>query len=209
LTIEQQARQTALKPPLDDTRENFLSLYPSIVYTFVDAIPQYSKNTEPHMYAQTLENITNWDTIGGQSIVGMMRENRNQDRLSALGIVLDNNIPDQMPVEQQKILISNEALSTATPVIIQDNITITPQSDGNIDIDTGDYIITNPAYGNGPLDIGDAIVPGSFAGSPYANLIPPNLNAWYSSSTLMPSTYTVNEAIEEVVRCNCDCWNLA
>jgi hypothetical protein len=25
----------------------------------------------------------------------------------------------------------------------------------------------------------------------------------------MPSTYTVNQAIDEVIRCNCDCWNLA
>jgi hypothetical protein len=57
--------------------------------------------------------------------------------------------------------------------------------------------------------VGDAVEPGSFAGSPYTNLIPPNLNSWYTSSTLMPSTYTVNEAIDEVIRCNCDCWNLA
>ena len=238
LTIEQRARQEGLKPPLDDIRQNFLSLFPSTIYGFIDSVPQYGKNTEPHMYAQTLENISNWNTTGGQSIVGMMREHRNQDRLAALGVALDNNIPDQLPYDQQKILISNGTLPTgvanpnipsgstiaepttpvtptttptSNPIIIRDDVDITPKPTGIVDEGTGDYIITNPEYrGAGDvLDVGNAVVPGSFAGSPYVDLIPPNLNSWYSSSTLMPSTYTVNEAIEEVILCNCDCWNLA
>jgi hypothetical protein len=269
LTIEQRARQEGLRPPLDNgiapgfgvanpaTRENFLSLYPTTIYTFVDSVPQYGKNTEPHMYAQTIENIANWDTIGGQSLVGMMRENRNQSRLTALGISLDNNINDTLPYDQQKVLIANGTLPTglanpnipsgsttanpndpfipnttipSTPVVILDGVEIVPQPPGNINVVTGEYVITNPDVGglteltnpNGltnpnlvnqqpglPIDIGLSEIPGSFAGSPYTDLIPPNLNAWYTSSTLMPSTYTVNEAIDEVVRCNCDCWNLA
>jgi hypothetical protein len=231
LTIEQRARQEGLRPPLDNPRENFLSLYPTSIYTFVDSIPQYGKDTEPHMYAQTLENIANWDTIGGQSIVGMMRENRNQSRLTALGISLDNNIIDKLPYDQQKVLIANGTLPTglanpnipsssttasptdpfiprtttpSTPIIIRDGADVTPQASGNINVDTGEYVINNI-----PIDIGLAETPGSFAGSPYSDLIPPNLNSWYTSSTLMPSTYTVNEAIDEVIRCNCDCWNLA
>ena len=233
LTIEQRARQEGLRPPLDNgnpltaTRENFLSLYPTTIYTFVDSVPQYGKDTEPHMYAQTLENIANWDTIGGQSIVGMMRENRNQSRLTALGISLDNNIIDTLPYDQQKVLIVNGTLPTgvanpnipsgstsantfipnttvtSTPVTIRDGVDVEPQPEGTLN-DTGEYVI-----GDIPIDIGLAEVPGSFAGSPYTDLIPPNLNSWYTSSTLMPSTYTVNEAIDEVIRCNCDCWNLA
>jgi hypothetical protein len=263
LTIEQRARQEGLRPPLDTgvvataERENFLSLYPTTIYTFVDSVPHYGKNTEPHMYAQTIENIANWDTIGGQSLVGMMRESRNQSRLTALGISLDNNINDTLPYDQQKVLIANGTLPTglsnpnipsgsttanpndpfipnttipSTPVVIRDGVEIVPQPPGNINVVTGEYVITNPDVGgltgltdpNGltnpnlvnqqpgsPIDIGLSEIPGSFAGSPYTDLIPPNLNAWYTSSTLMPSTYTVNEAIDEVVRCNCDCWNLA
>jgi hypothetical protein len=239
LTIEQRARQEGLRPPLDNgiapgfgvanpaTRENFLSLFPTTIYTFVDSVPQYGKNTEPHMYAQTLENIANWDTIGGQSIVGMMRENRNQSRLTALGISLDNNIIDVLPYDQQKVLIVNGTLPTglanpnipsgsvtantfipnttipSTPVTIIDSVELEPKPDGTLN-DAGEYVINNI-----PIDIGLSVIPGSFAGSPYTDLIPPNLNSWYTSSTLMPSTYTVNEAIDEVVRCNCDCWNLA
>ena len=237
LTIEQRARQEGLRPPLDNgnpltaTRENFLSLYPTTIYTFVDSIPQYGKDTEPHMYAQTLENISNWDTIGGQSIVGMMRENRNQSRLTALGISLDNNIIDRLPYEQQKVLIANGTLPTgtanpnipsgstianpstpfvpvtttpSTPIIIRDGADVIPQPPGNINVGTGEYVIDGV-----PIDTGLPNIPGSFAGSPYSDLIPPNLNSWYTSATLMPSTYTVDEAIDEVIRCNCDCWNLA
>ena len=231
LTIEQRARQEGLRPPLDNPRENFLSLYPTTIYTFVDSVPQYGKDTEPHMYAQTLENITNWDTIGGQSIVGMMRENRNQSRLTALGVSLDNNIIDRLPYEQQRVLIANGTLPTgtanpnipsgsttadpttpfvpvtttpSTPITIRDGADIVTQPPGNINVGTGEYVIDGV-----PIDTGVPGVPGSFAGSPYSDLIPPNLNSWYTSSTLMPSTYTVDEAIDEVIRCNCDCWNLA
>jgi hypothetical protein len=200
------------------------------------------------MYAQTLENIANWNNIGGQSIVGMMRENRNQNRLTIMGVSLDNNINDTLPYDQQKVLIVNGTLPTglanpnipsgsttaittdpfilsttpvATAVTTVDGVDITPIPGGNIDEDTGEYIVTDTTYVNDqiafpistvilgePLDIGQSVEPGSFAGSPYTNLIPPNLNSWYSSSTLMPSTYTVNQAIEDVIRCNCDCWDM-
>jgi hypothetical protein len=217
LLIEQRARQEGLKPPLDNPRQNFLSLFPTTVYTFVDSIPQFGKDTEPHMSAQTLENISNWNTITGQSIVGMMRENRNQDRLTEIGISLDNNISDKLSRAQQKVLIANGVLPVtnetsdvtppATPVIILGDIEVVPDKIGEIVND--EFIITNPEFGDSVLDIGNAEEPGSFAGTEYANLIPPNLNSWYSSSTLMPSTYTVQDAIDEVVRCNCDCWQLA
>lgn len=237
LTIEQRARMMGLRPPLSDPRENFLSIWPTTMYTFTDSLPNYGRNVEPHMYAQTIENISNWDTVGGQSIVAMMRQDRNQARLSALGIELDNNIPDKLSYDQQKILIANGILPIggsnpnipagaitaspdipytppttlpSSPVIIRDRTPVTPVQAGTIDPDTGEYIIINPVYDNGgAIDTGDGIVPGTFAGSPYINLIPPNLNSWYSSHTLMPSTYTVNSAIDEVIRCNCDCWNLA
>jgi hypothetical protein len=240
LTIEQRARQTGLKPPLEDIRENYISLYPTVVYNFVDDIAQYSKSTEPHMYAQTLENISDLQTTGGQSLVASMRQQRNQDRLVLLGVPLDNNIPDFIPDDQQKALIANGSLPTGTSnpnipsgatIANTDSINITPtavaiQQDavGNeINVTSlGSYDPISDTYivGDSPLsttlDNGAAFIPssnigtpGSFAGSPYTNLIPPELNTWYTSNTLYPSTYTVAEAIDEVVRCNCDCWQLA
>jgi hypothetical protein len=263
LTIEQRARQTGLKPPLEATRQNYMSLFPTVVYNFVDGLAQYAKNTEPHMYAQTMENISDLQTPGGQSAVVSMRQQRNQERLTLLGIELDNNIEDKLPYDQQKILIANGTLPTgtnnpnipsgstiSTTTTTSGNTTTTTANTtsntantttstastvdptgtvvtttpiGTVDPVTGIYYPVDPNYGGQvppvPLDTGNAFTstggntsigtPGSFAGSPYTNLIPPELNSWYSSNTLYPSTYTVSQAIEEVILCNCDCWQLA
>jgi hypothetical protein len=37
-------------------------------------------------------------------------------------------------------------------------------------------------------------------------LLPATLNSAYTSSVLLPSTLSVQEAIDEVIKCNCDCW---
>jgi len=209
LTIEQRARQTILKPPLEDTRNNYLSLFPTVDYAFIDSVPQYSQNTEPHMYAQTLEAITDLSTQGGLSMVAMMRQERNQARLTITGIPLDNNIPDTLPIDIQSQLISNGFVPGGVGTIpslvqIDNGITVTPEPSGIYDPITNDYIVDNQ-----PIDVGGSTEPGSFADSPYTEVIPPELDTWYTGNTLLPSTYTVAEAIDEVVRCNCDCWKLA
>jgi hypothetical protein len=68
---------------------------------------------------------------------------------------------------------------------------------------TGARIPTGDAS---PLDTGEAEFPGSLAGSPESDLLPATLNSAYTSSVLLPSTLSVQEAIDEVVKCNCDCW---
>jgi hypothetical protein len=244
LTVEQRARQAALRPPLDDlVREDYLSVYPTSLETWVDSLGTYGKNVEPHMTAQTIEAISDWSLVGGQSIVGTMRENRNQDRLTAIGVSLDNNISSMLTAAQQSALIANGSLPTstvntnipagsdiadpstnipgeeytgeeytgdtnsATNETIVDDVTISSEPDGYLDEETGLYIVITDGTPE-ELDIGEAIFPGSFAGSPYSKLIPPNLNNWYASNTLLPNTYTVQEAIDEVIRCNCDCWEM-
>ena len=249
LNIEQRARVAALRPPLDDvTREDYLSLFPTTQYTFVDSIPQYAKNIMPHMYAQTLEAICNLNTPGGQSIVAMMRESRNQDRLIQMGIPLDNNIKDTLTTLQQSILAgTNIGVGIESAPITIDGITISTNSNPSVDsipiasydpitndltIVNNDYSTNNTAdvgqtgqigvvqtggqnsqnsIGQTPanvVDFGTSNEPGSFSGSQYANILQPNLNIYYISNTLLPSTYTVSDAIDEVIRCNCDCWDL-
>lgn len=53
-----------------------------------------------------------------------------------------------------------------------------------------------------PTRLGNAEVPGSFAGSPYTGQdpVPDNLISTADSS------YTVAEAVDQVTVCNCDCW---
>ena len=61
------------------------------------------------MEAQTIEAVSNLNTVGGQSIVGLLRESRNKIRLQAAGVLLDNNIS---PVyENEKELLCNGTTS--------------------------------------------------------------------------------------------------
>ena len=251
LSIEQRAIATgmSLQVPLADPandREPTLAGYPTTQYSFVDSIPRYAKFTQPHMYSQTLEAISNLNTVGGRSLVAMLREARNQARLQEAGIPLDNNIDNKLTKAQEAQLIGNGILPNSVPVgdgtfvdttpatlaVALPGITLstpvpypaslesgvaTPDTYGYYNPTDERYYNTNSNYlgndqnntiGVGQLvDVGEAIEPGSFAGSRYSNLIPPQLSVIYTSDILLPATYSVQEAIDEVIRCNCDCWD--
>jgi hypothetical protein len=297
LTIEQRAINTGLTVPVPPAPADVvtdLAQFPTTQYAFTDSIPQFALNTDPHMQAQSLEAIANICSPGGQSMVGMMRESRNQARLTQVGISLDNNISDSIPAVENKTLLANGSINNSPPAKLSqvdcntgNEVTANPY--GFYNPENNNYYITNPAYlgaggvglGNGnagggtsvaggnnstgsgwtgdgqigggstpanptPVDVGNAptyglssllgnsqtlgtvgpsaeseslagstAVPagraaslGSFAGSPYTNVIPANLNVLYTSNNLLPSTYTIPEAIDEVIRCNCDCWDM-
>jgi len=224
LSIEQRAIATGLPIRVpnsspDNLREPTLAGYPTTQYSFVDSIPQYAKFTQPHMYSQTLEAISDLNTLGGRSLVAMLRQARNQDRLTDLGIPLDNNIEDTLTKKQEAELIANGILPNSVPVgdgtfvdttpATLETILGTPDPYGYYDPTTNDYYNTNQAYdGDGTaIDTGQANEPGSFAGSLYRNLISPELSAIYASNNLLPATYSIQDAIDEVIRCNCDCWD--
>ena len=323
LMREQRARFTAIPPVPSPTRDIWLNLYPTSLYVFVDAIPSLAQNTLPHMSAQTLEAISDFRTPGGQSVVAMMRQERNATRLQEIGIELDNNIPGVLPQPIEELLITNGTVATAiagipvtgingsstSPIteytlpstMFQENNTgniISPIPKGYTDPNSNNFIVTgdstlNPnlippitnvldpnngnvideilntetlapnggnvlgpsGNGTGPnnttpgifnrnypsrdgasttasttasplpnliavvrasaifpptigsvLDNGRANFPGSFAGSNYKNLIPSPLNTTFTSIGMLPSDYSVNEAIEQVIECNCTCW---
>jgi hypothetical protein len=185
LTSEQTARQTALQPvPVPQDTE--LGASPDAQISFVDSVPEWAKNTLPHMQAQTLEAIADWNTIGGQSLVGIMREERNKERLQQLGIPPDDNIDDDIPPKQQQILLSNGTSPTAKsgievpgvgcdvsantiftiPSSLQvkvDTETIIPTPFGYFDPNDEQYYVTNQAIGGqgGTTQIGELTVLGS------------------------------------------------
>lgn len=158
LLIERNARELAMP-----TTENITTSIQDI-YAFVNNVAQYSLDTATGESAQVLESLANTATLGGQYLIGLMREFRNAYRLGLTGGVLDNNISNQVPI----------------------------------------------VLGNGlgiPRVTGMSNVPGSFAGSSATALIPPNLDIFNISATpLLPSTLTPDEAIDQVVRDNCSCW---
>jgi hypothetical protein len=219
LSIEQRAIATgmSLKVPLavpSTDREPTLAGYPTTQYAFVDSIPRYAKFTQPHMYSQTLEAIADYDTVGGRSLVAMLRESRNQARLQEAGIPVDNNIDNKLTKQQESELIANGTLGGSIPATLSTEIG-SPAPLGYYDpVDERYY--SNNNLGNDQnnttgigqvVDTGEAVEPGSFAGSRYRNLISPQLSVIYTSDVLLPATYSVPEAIDEVIRCNCDCWD--
>jgi hypothetical protein len=216
LTIEQRALDTGLPVPVPPDPIDVvpdLAQFPTTQISFTDSIPQFALNTDPHMQAQSIEAIANICSPGGQSIVGMMREARNQVRLNEIGVPLSNNINDTITPVQNKELVANGTLANSNPATLaQVNCNtgdeINPNPYGVYDPNNNNYYVTNPDFGVSLLDTGNAEALGSFAGSEYNNLIPTNLNTIYASKNLLPSTYTVGEAIDEVIRCNCDCWDL-
>jgi len=185
----------------DYLREPTIAAFPSTQYAFVDSIPRYATFTQPHMYSQTLEAIADYNTVGGRSLVAMLRESRNQARLQEAGIPVDNNIDNKLTKQQESQLIANGTLGGSVPATLATEIG-SPVPFGYYDTVDDRY------YSDGvAIDTGEAVEPGSFAGSRYRNLIPPQLSVIYASDVLLPSTYSVPEAIDEVIRCNCDCWD--
>lgn len=159
LKREQRARYTAISP-VSVPKDLFLNAYPGSLVTFIDAIPTLAKDTRPHMDAQTLEAIVNVSTVGGQSAIAMMRQERNQSRLQELGVSLENNLSVVLTSTEIKTLTTNGTLSGAVDGIVSSN--------GNI--------YTPPAWPT-QIDAGGSVVsptpsgiyypaPGSLPGSP-------------------------------------------
>ena len=190
---EQRARNTGLSP-LPSPRDPYINKFPITIYSFVDTLPLYGKQTQPHMAAQTLEAISDLTFVAGQSIVGAMREFRNQDRLDYIGVSLDDNIPDF--IEEQKEWIGNGVLANSVPAFPNNTLPL-----GYYDPADQNYYVSNL-----PVDTGGPLAPGSLAKSPYQNLIPPQLNTLFTSDVLLPAQYSVVDAIQQVIDCNCDCW---
>lgn len=248
LKIEQRARYTAI-PPVPIPRDPFLALYPTALYNFVDALPELAANTMPHGPAQSLEMLADFCTPGGQSIVAMMRQERNQQRLAEIGIPLDNNIPNGLSVEDQRELMANGTKCGATDeggVNADNGLSFPMPAFPNTEACDGTVLTIekNTTYDNteSALRLYEDVKPGTIApllGNPdcsvvagpqipvgdsellstgipsfldldlnvsIGNVIPDNLNINYISGILLPSQYDVNDAIDKVIECNCDCW---
>ena len=68
------------------------------VMAFVQNLPSYAMMTETCQAAEFLESIADTTIIGGQAIIGAMREARNQTSYQASGLFTANNIPADPPI---------------------------------------------------------------------------------------------------------------
>jgi hypothetical protein len=113
LKVQQRARYT-LVPPVPIPHYEFVANYPQNIISFIDTMPAIAAETEPNGSAQTIENTVDLCVVGGQSLIALMREQRNQQRLASLGIPLDNNIDSELTEEQLQLLLANGTLPGAT-----------------------------------------------------------------------------------------------
>jgi hypothetical protein len=282
LMIEQRIRYNVFEPVPSPTRDTTFIPYPSTTFSFVDSLPTYAAYTDPNMYAQTIEAIVDLTSIGGESMIAMMRQARNQARLQQLGLTPDDSIPNTLNPKVQQILLANGTApgaligvevsginGTSTPTIFSmpgtllqtdsDGNAVAPRPLGYFDPNEESYCLTGDSTlpgqisplqeiiaagqhnvnntnvlgpslnGTGPaiadeiiairagsslpagpcvqdLDVGNAVEPGSLAGSSAQNIIPISMNTAYTSGTLLPAIFTVSEAIDAVIQSNCDCW---
>lgn len=74
---------------------------------------------------------------------------------------------------------------------ISNSQTVTPQS----------------SIGNVSRVTGESDTPGSFGGSSETDLIPSNLDIFNISTSVSVPTQTPSQALQDVIDCNCDCWD--
>ena len=156
-----------------------LTSTPADVVSFIDNIGIYGNETAIGGMAPFLENIV--DPTTANSLIGSLREARNSSRLALTGAVLDNDV-------------------TGDPLILPKQSPYTPGTNPNEGYDV------SPKIANTPVITGAAIVPGSLAGSKETTLIPPNLSI--VTTTAGQTILTPEEAIADVILCNCDCWDM-
>jgi len=235
LAREQRARYTAYSP-VAVPKDYFTNQYPNTAYTFLDALSSLSQDTRPHMAAQTIEAISDVATLGGQSMIAKMREERNQARLQQLGIDPDNNIPSTMNPIVAKTLLANGTAPDAVDGIASPNGNIyTLPAWPNVVQPEGYYDPTGPGFqqtaatNNGditpilngdPNPVVNTTVPtGPVVQPPTSPVViiappsqynpsnlPPNLDPNYTNGTMLPTSLSINHAIDHVTACNCDCW---
>jgi hypothetical protein len=140
------------------------------ITSFVDNINTYALDTDSNQSAPVLEAIANTTNLGGQSLIALMREIRNANRLGLCGLELDNDISNKPATASAKTTIGTGA-NQVTKVTGASNVT------------------------------------GSLAGSPVTNLVPSNLDIFNISTSVSVPTQTPSQALQDVINCNCDCWD--
>lgn len=175
LTKEQNARALAI-PYINDITTTL-----NDIYIFMDSLNEFANQTQDNGPGLVLENIADTTTIGGNSLIGSMREIRNSERLGLIGGQLDSN------VDNSPLILPRPTGTTSSQSPVEG------------------YTPSTNCAANIPIVTGAATTPGSFAGSPEVSLIPPNLSIF--NTNIKCSVLSPQAAIDEVIKCNCDCWD--
>jgi hypothetical protein len=185
LQKEQDAREAAL-PNLQ-----YLTTTVSDIYSFIQSLNQYATDTEQFGHVQVLEAISDPDN-GGNNIIGGMRETRNALKLGLVGAEQDNEVG----IEKLSLPKVNGAVPTKP--------SIDPVTNKVIDAP----LVNKGPLVNTPIFTGGPTGNGSLGTSPESTLVPPNLDIVDFADIVQSSVITPDQAVEQVIICNCDCWDL-
>jgi len=208
LMIEQRSRFYALSPvsiPKDNT------MYPTMttISNFVNDLSQYAVDTNPHMSAQTLDAIVDLSTSAGQSISAVLKQSRNNSRLSVAGIGLSDNIPNSLSDQEKNALLVNGTLPSAVNNTIGGNtnpsyfstllngVELVPSVTGTYTFDPNSLLGTL-------IPTSNTVDSTTTSSDELSSVIPTTLNPDYVS-TLPNSSLSIADAINQVTTCNCDC----
>lgn len=158
-----------------------LTSSPADVVSFIENLGRYGVDTEIGGMSTLLENIADTTTDTGNNLIAALREARNSSRLALTGAALDNDV-------------------MGAPLVLPKQSPYLPGINPNEGYDV------SPKIANTPIITGAAIVPGSLAGSRETTLVPPNLSI--VTTTAGKTVLTPEEAIGDVILCNCDCWDM-
>ena len=92
----------------------------SPVMSFVESLPGYGVNKEENGPAWFLEQVADITTLGGQAIVGCLREGQNLAILNNVGIGVDTNIPSDpsSPIPVANLIPSTYTESQAANLVV-------------------------------------------------------------------------------------------
>ena len=228
MTLEQNARSLGLR------QEKYLpdlSTTVTEIYGFMESLNGYATQTDKWGPVQNLEAITDTTKIGGNSMIGSMRETRNAHRLGLTGAEQDNEVG----VEQLTLPRVNGVVPTTTkidtvtgktitvPLITNGplvNLPIVTAGPGPVgppwgDVVTSDTSVADPSTAGTTPNQADMVSPypivnpntGNPNTSPWTTLVPSPIDIINTIDTVKPSIITPSQAIDEVVLCNCDCWD--
>ena len=92
----------------------------SPVMSFVESLPEYGVNKEENGPTWFLEQVSDLTTLGGQAIVGCLREGQNLAVLNNVGIGVDTNIPSDpsLPNPVANLIPSTYTESQAANLVV-------------------------------------------------------------------------------------------
>jgi hypothetical protein len=231
MTIEQRAITTAM-PVLSTV------LYEPVPYdfiTFAQSIQTWAQDNGQGEAGYVLAEISDKTTVTGQCLISSLREARNANRLAKAGVEPSNDVEDNLDLcgASAKAVLTNGVITGITVTSPGSGYTVTsPPRVSVYPVGYGaklqpvissagtivELTILNPGKNmpNAQIVIESPPpcqpnlyqkAPASWPPEPSftSNKNVPDLSAIQPSDSASP---TVDQAIESVTLCNCDCWNL-